>query len=118
MPASTRATRKAEERAAAIEELRAIFPKGSTAYTILRHVSASGMTRDISVIAVIAGEPVNVSYLVSRACNDRMSPYSNHNALRVGGAGMDMGFHVVYGLSATLYGHEDRGGYAVSHRWL
>lgn len=36
-----------------LENLRKWFPKGSTVYTILRHVSRSGMQRTISALAVL-----------------------------------------------------------------
>ena len=42
----------------------------------------------------------------------------NNKGLRVDGCGMDMGFAVVNDLSAALYGHENRGAYKVSHRWM
>ena len=31
---------------------------------------------------------------------------------------MDLGFNLVYNLSAVIYKDLDRGGYKVSHRWL
>lgn len=37
-----------------------------------------------------------------------------HNGIKVEGAGMDMGFHLVYSLSQRLFGD----GYKLSHRWL
>lgn len=43
---------KADERAEAIGRLRAILPPGSTVYTILRHVSRSGMMRRLDVYAL------------------------------------------------------------------
>ena len=36
---------------------------------------------------------------------------------KVGGCGMDMGFHLVYTLSSLLY-KKDRGGYELRHEWL
>jgi hypothetical protein len=86
----------------AADELRKLFPPGSTAYTILRHVSSSGMTRWISVIADTPDGPDNVSHWVARI----MGKHANrgkHEGIRVGGCGMDMGFHLVYGMSRILY---------------
>ena len=45
-------TTTTQERTNAIERLRAILPPGSTVYTILRHVSRSGMSRRIDVYAL------------------------------------------------------------------
>lgn len=121
------------ERADAIAELRRLLPPGSTACTILRHVSRSGMARDISVVV---GEPSdldgvrNVTYLVAAALGENVRNAGGHNAIRVGGAGMDMGFHLIYGLSRTLWQtdldsinptHTNGGtdaGYAIRQRWL
>jgi hypothetical protein len=110
---------KAEQQAAreqAIEELRAALPKGSTVYLVLRHVSASGMTRWIDPI-VFVGEP-NVpgprwyGWRVAEALGWKYD--REHNGVKVGGAGMDMGFHLVYELARVLYGD----GYELTHRWL
>jgi hypothetical protein len=92
------------ERDAAIMELRSIFPPNSTVSVVLRHVSRSGMERAISVISP---DLRDVSWLVARATGFKM--HGAHEGLKVGGCGMDMGFHVVYSLSRTLYGAE--GGY-------
>lgn len=55
------------ERAEAIERLRGIFPVGSTVYTILRHVSRSGMQRSISVMANSDGHIWDASGIVAKA---------------------------------------------------
>lgn len=79
--------------------------------TILRHVSASGMTRDMTLLVVDAdGEH---RYLTWRAAQVLGWPMKG-DYLRVTGCGMDMGFHVVYSLARCLYGD----GYALTHRWL
>jgi hypothetical protein len=87
-----------QERTEAIEELRAMFPVGSTVSTILRHTSKSGMSRAISVVGPHLGD---VSYLVAKAGVAKLD--SRHVGLKMGGCGMDMGFALVYGLSRTLY---------------
>lgn len=86
------------ERQEALDELRAMFPAGSTVPTILRHVSSSGMSRAVSVIGPNLGD---VSYLVARAGVAKLDP--RHQGLKMGGCGMDMGFALVYGLARTLY---------------
>ncbi len=92
---------KEEEQREAIEELRALFPAGSTVHTVLRHVSGSGMSRAISVVTCKDGVPRDVSHLVAKATGDKLDP--RHRGIRVGGCGMDMGFHLIYGLARTLY---------------
>jgi len=94
--------------------LRRILKPGMTVYTSLRHVSKSGMTRHIDVLIVEDGRIRNISHLVSKATGIKRA---EDGSLKVGGAGMDMGFHVVYSLSRTLYpeGHHCTGsdGWAV-----
>ncbi len=134
---------KAEQQEAQ-QQLREIFPPGSTARTILRHVSRSGMTRSISVVD---GQSQDVTWLVARALDEKID--QRHDGIKMGGCGMDMGFALVYNMSATLYPagftctgdgnthetrcpsndhsngdrdytphHHESGGYAVSQRWL
>ncbi len=129
--------REAQE---ALETLRQWIKPGDTVYTVLEHVSSSGMTRDIKPVAIVDGKPVNLAWYMARLGWKRSPKY---DGLRVGGCGMDMGFSIVYGLSRTLYadsfdciGHDcpandhsngDRdysphrhsdGGYALRHSWL
>lgn len=102
------------EKAESIEQLREIFPKGSRVHTICRHVSQSGMSRDISIIKCWEGTSLAPSYLVSKAVEMHFKVSNGHAAVRVRGAGMDMGFHLVYNLSQVLHGD----GYALKHSWL
>jgi hypothetical protein len=102
----------------AFDRLREIFPKGSTVYTILSSVSASGMTRWINVYGVRQNRPVYAAGLMAVAWPDHWKRgkwgSGNVDSLKVEGAGMDMGFHVAYSLAQSLYGD----GYALNHRWL
>ena len=92
--------------------LKEYFPKGSTAYTILRKVSPSGMYRNISVHSIINDKPTWLSYHVARVTG---FPYKDKtSAVGVGGCGMDMGFHMVYTLASVLYGD----GYALKERYI
>lgn len=101
-----------QEQEAAISTLRQIVPAGSTVYTILRHVSQSGMSRSISLVAVANGEIERLDFYVARALDSRID--RKYNGIKVGGVGMDMGFDLVYTLSMRLY----QDGYALSHRWI
>lgn len=99
-----------------------------TVYTVLRHVSRSGMYREISVIIpVITGgdvsggdNPAHVrqfvhpSYTIAGILGWPYSEKNGHNAVVVGGCGMDMGFHLIYTLSEKLYGD----GYKIRQEWI
>jgi len=100
------ATRKQQEAAAkAADTLRETYglQPGSMVWTLVRHVSRSGMSRDISVyLASPWDEGVeNVSRLVAEATGYRYN--RDNEAVRVGGVGMDMGFAIVYDLSRAIF---------------
>lgn len=128
MPKHTKA--EVEE---AIETLRELLPPGSTVYTILKTVARSGMSRNISLYTIKNNEPRWLSSLVAKALGCGFS--DKDEAVRVGGAGMDMGFHLVNSLSYKLHGHENvnadekkwyedptpesyRSGYSLIHKWM
>lgn len=116
------------------KRLRAMIRPGSTVNCILRHVSKSGMSRDISL--VIAGrwegqkeyQVINISHMAAVAMGRK---HNDEGAITIGGCGMDMGFELVYSLGRALWpkgtpkahgtrnGEPDTdGGYALKHRWL
>ena len=114
------------QRTEALARLHEILKPGDTVYTVLRHVSRSGMMREISVIG-----PNNedITWHVMHVGGYRRSDKTG--GLRVSGCGMDMGFHVVYNLGRAMWpdgtpdphgtrnGEPDRdGGYALKHLWL
>ena len=113
---------KEYERVEAIESLRDLFAGDNSPviHTILRHVSASGMTRDISLIYVKSGAIHNITYSAALALEWALSERSGNRAIRVQGVGMDMGFHTVYTLSRVLYRGtvETDAGYILSQAWL
>lgn len=141
-------TKQRQEQIDAIENLKRFFPPGSTVYTILRHVSASGMTRHIGIVALESDDQAGRSlidfhpnWLASKAIGARLN--KRGDGLIVRGCGMDMGFHVAYTLARSLYPegfectgsgcnsndhsngdrsytphHHNDGGYALRHRWL
>lgn len=104
----SKAEAKRQEQEAAMEELRETFPRGSEVPLILRHVSKSGMLRSISPLDGLD----DVSYLVARALD--LKTDRDRGGVKVGGCGMDMGFHLVYELAYVLHGD----GYALRHRWI
>ena len=97
-----------------IKELKKAFQKGSTAYTKLIHCSSSGMTRIIGVIGIKKNEPRYYSYKVSKLLDYKCSDKFGEYGVKIGGCGMDMGFHLIYQLSSKLY----KDGYAINQRWI
>ena len=72
-------------------------------YTLIRHVSSSGMSRDISLFVAQGGEIIDITYYAAHAIGWRLVERNGRRAIRAQGAGMDMGFHLVYTLSSVLY---------------
>lgn len=126
-----------EEIAEAYKLLRKWLKPGATVYTVLRHVSASGLTRRIDLYTIRKGELVYLSGYAGLIL--KISRHPSKEGLTVGGSGMDMGFHLVYSLSRALYpkgfipakagkNHgrngapasqlDNDGGYALNHHWL
>lgn len=129
----------------AIARLHDILMPGDNVYTFMRHVSRSGMQREISCAAfdrrvlddddddrftnnVVHGAIITIDYEVSTALGWRVG---KHGGIVVGGTGMDMGFHLVYELGRVLWpdgtpephgkrnGQPDsEGGYALRRMWL
>ena len=99
----------------ALDTLREILPTGSIVRTILRHKSASGMSRSISAVFIAKDGTVGeLDYPIVRAGLGKFD--SIHGGIKMGGCGMDMGFSLVYGLSRALYptghpctGHDRKG---------
>lgn len=106
MTKETKADR--EERENSLSILREALKPGDTVYTVLRHVSRSGMLREISVlipaIDPATGKPElrEDTYSASRVLRWNVG---KHGGIRVDGCGMDMGFHLVYCLSYHLFPH-------------
>jgi hypothetical protein len=90
----------------AIERLRETLKPGDTVFTVLKHVSRSGMMRVIQLIKMVDGEPRYLGYNAHLACG--IAYDEKREGLRMGGCGMDMGFAAVYELSSVLF----RGGFS------
>ena len=109
---------KIEEQQAATERLLQLFEgdESPEILTIVRHVSRSGMSRNISLKYVKNGELVDITYNAALVLGwPLVEGFSR--AIKVGGCGMDMGFHTVYSLSGRLYGYQERNAYRLRHRW-
>ena len=113
------AVKKLEQQEAREKLLEHYLTEGSRVYTIIRHVSTSGMSRDISlVIADKDGSICDITYYAAQALGNRLIERNGHRAIRVQGCGMDMGFHLVYNLSSVLFHGQDRAGYELKQAWL
>lgn len=129
---------KAALLAEALEHLRSILKPGDTVYTHVENVSASGMTRRIRAYVIRDNGPRNISGYVGRVLDWKVN--RDEMSVTVSGCGMDMGFHLVYALSRSLFrdgfdciggrcpsndhsnrennAHHADGGYALRQRWL
>lgn len=86
-------------------------------YTVLRRVSANGTSRMISPVIIDAStsEPVNIAFDYVRSTTGRLPTECGAQwAVKVGGCGMDMGFHLAHQLAA----HAGIGLKGFVHRWL
>ena len=90
-----------QEKQEAIDYLRTILEPGDTVYTILRHVSRSGMMRVIGAIQMTEDSPNDITPRAAKALGEPLD--RDRWGVKVGGCGMDMGFHLVYNLSYTLF---------------
>ena len=69
-------------------------------FCIVRHVSQSGMTRHISFFCIVDNQPRFLNGYISDYLDYRMNKY--HDAIVVGGCGMDMAFSVVNHLQVQM----------------
>jgi hypothetical protein len=124
---------KNSERSEAIAQLRKLLKPGDTVYTILRHCSASGMSRVIDLAVPVKEyrdeyppKPAEVAeypgqsdydakprrvYVGLRICSIGWLAAKamddrfdpDRYGIKIGGCGQDMGFSLVYNLGATLW---------------
>ncbi|MGD9670247.1 MAG: hypothetical protein AB7U75_14615 [Hyphomicrobiaceae bacterium] len=112
------------------KQLKKLLRPGDTVYVILRTVSGSGMSRTMSLYAI--DRSTKKPRTITNYAADLMGwSVNDQGYLRVSGCGMDMGFHAVYTLGASIWpkgtpkphgkrnGEPDSdGGYALRHEWL
>lgn len=105
---------KQELQQEAVERLLSLFEGDASpkVYTIIRRVSRSGMSRDISLKYVKDGFLYDLTYSAAHALDWKIIE-DGQRSIRVGGCGMDMGFHLVSTLSRVLYGDD----YRLRHDW-
>ena len=113
---AARAAKVAEAR----ETILGVLEPGDTVWTSLEHVSQSGMTRVIQLHIFRPAKNESgrnprhyvLGYPAAKLLD--MTYDEKRNGVKIGGAGMDMGFALVYNLAAVLF--DD--GYALRHEWL
>ena len=99
--------------------------EGDTIYTVLRSVAPSGMSRTMSLKVAKNGKIQDLTYYASVVLDYPLVEVNGSRAIRVGGAGMDFGFHVVYSLARVLFREKYEGqpkavdaGYSLDQAWL
>lgn len=83
------------------ETLSEILTPDSTIYTIIRHVSSSGMQRQIDFYVIQNDTPRCISFYVAALL--QLSYSNKYEAVTVNGCGMDMCWNTVYNLSRVLF---------------
>lgn len=114
---------------------------GDTIYTVLRHVSSSGMFRVIDAYVIRKNELVNIlAILTDEQKDELLSHYKRdheRSGFRMSGCGMDMGFALVFDVGRICFpkgfivtdktihrngaknGTRDNdGGYALNFNWI
>lgn len=86
-------------RAQCIDKVKTMLENVDTVYGIVRHVSASGMSRDIDLYIIKDNRLV---YLTGYASTILGYPMSKNQGMKVGGCGMDMVFHCVSSLAQAI----------------
>ena len=90
-------------------ELRELYPEGSTVFIVCRSVSGRGMTRSYSPICIRSKDDICWPvYKVAKVLGNKFCQVNGHNALKVRGCGMDMGWDLADRLSRELYGESGK----------
>ncbi len=102
-----------------LKVLHDIIKKGDTVYTVLRHVSRSGMQRRIDAYVIKDNIPRWISYHVANVTGYKV--HRDKQGITINSCGMDMGFNLVYNLSMAMfcpdkYDHDSA--YALKQEWL
>lgn len=102
----TKKAQREQEREESRQELLKILRPGDRVYSVIRSVARSGMSRTIDFYAMQVddrdGKPFP-RYLTGYIADVLDYRRDDHGALKVGGCGMDMCFHVVYNVGRALW---------------
>lgn len=102
-PKAKRVTKKAQkelDKQRDIASLKSLIKPGDTIYTILKHVSTSGMYRRIALVIKTEDGLRNISGLAADVAGYK---WCDDDSLGAHGCGMDMGFDIVYNLGRELF---------------
>ncbi len=100
------------QRDTAIQKLREVITPGSTIYVVLRRKNKLGTCRWLEFYHVHDGELKRITCDVALAIQCEYC--REHDAVRVTGSGLDVGFASVDSLGQALFGN----GRALKHQWL
>ena len=78
------------------------LPPGTRIYTVLRRVSPSGMSRIIDLFYVQDGQLTSLHFGRGQVFHYQRKDHNNEMGYRVNGCGMDMGWHLVSGISSLV----------------
>jgi methyltransferase-like protein len=106
---------KNQTQAEAFEYFKKNLTLNDTIYCIIRHVSKSGMTRHIAFFDIKDNQTSFLNTRIADLLGYKMNKH--HDALVVGGCGMDMAFSVVNNLQETM-NSTSFAVYKLSHRIL
>lgn len=81
------------------QKLSKLLESVETVYGIIRHVSASGMSRDIDLYVIKDNQMI---YLTGYASTVLDYPMSKNRGMKVCGCGMDMVFHCVSSIADAI----------------
>lgn len=98
-------SKSTHERDVARASLRRRLPVGSIVYVEQRNVSRDGMTRRLSLFIKRQGKLVDITEIAATAMGEHVYRYGLDGGaptIRVSGCGMDMHFHLVYGLARAV----------------
>ena len=109
--------------------LRLGLKAGDTVYSVLRHVSASGMSRSIDFYIIKNDQPLWITGTIANLLGIKRS--NSGEGVTIKGCGTDVGFGVVYNIGKTIWpegtpephgtrtGQPDSdGGYALKQAWI
>ena len=89
------------EKEKSIETLKEYLKEDMTIHSIIRTVSNSGESRNISFKITDKDNILDLSYHIAKALQ---YPFNEkYHAVKVSGSGMDMAFYVVHNLSHVLF---------------
>lgn len=96
----------------------AICQPGTTVYCVLRHLSTTGMQREIALYAITPDDRTKVPYLFDLtflAAKTTERAIGKHDGIKVRGCGVDTGHELVDDLNRALgFKADDR----LHHSWI